>query len=137
MSQGAWEANFHRGQAVLWLAFHATELLLKGCIGSIAPQSVENTHSLEDLMDIFSKHFPSIPFDLPFDVVDLTGDPDGNMFGSKMYRILHEQLRYPTNRTGVPWDKDGVRGFDPLLFSVTLQRLRGDIERISAAVFRE
>lgn len=133
MADGAWETNFHRGQAVMWLAFHATELLLKGCIRHVAPQESKNVHSLGALLKTFSTHFPHLPFDPPFGPEITPDDPETMAWAVEVDRTLHEQLRYPTNRAGSQWRCE--RAFEPGLFSAELDRLRSDIERISSAVF--
>ncbi|MBI4191527.1 MAG: hypothetical protein HY525_13440 [Betaproteobacteria bacterium] len=133
MADGAWDANFHRGQAVMWLAFHATELLLKGCIRRIAPRDSKSIHSLGKLLEVFSTHFPNVPFEPPFGAEAITGDSEAIEWALEVDRTLHERLRYPTNRTGSTWP--GERAFAPQLFAAELKRLRADIERISFAVF--
>lgn len=46
MADGQWSSNFHRGQAVLWLIFHAVELFLKACILRLDPAAKVSGHSL-------------------------------------------------------------------------------------------
>lgn len=135
MADGTWEANFHRGEAVIWLAFHATELLLKGCIRRVAPQDAKNIHSLAELLDVFSTHFPEIPFAPPFGAEAVPPNEEAIDWALALDRTLHERFRYPLDRAGKTWV--GERAFDPALFSGELQQLRADFERITSVVFRK
>ena len=133
MADGTWESNFHRGQAVLWLAFHATELLLKACIYSAAPGQLKNVHPLGELLKVFSTYFPALPFEPSFGPEPVPADPELIEWTREVDRTLHERLRYPTNKAGVPWP--GEHAFMPELFLAELERLHSDFQRISLTVF--
>jgi hypothetical protein len=134
MVRGAWSPSFERGQPVLWLAFHATELFLKACLSPLAPKQFENPHSLTELLLAFSAKYPAIPFEPPFGCEPMPADPELMQLALKGDATLHQQLRYPTDKHGKPWG--GVRGFTPPLFLRNLRALRQDFERIGALVFQ-
>jgi hypothetical protein len=131
---GAWPPSFERGQPVLWLAFHATELFLKACLSPLAPKQLANPHSLTELLLAFSAKYPAIPFEPPFGSEPMPADPDLMQLALKGDATLHQQLRYPTDRHGQPWA--GVRAFTPAPFLHNLRALRHDFERIGALVFQ-
>lgn len=133
LTDGSWAPNYHRGQVCMWLAFHATELFLKGCIRSVSPGQLKNTHSLGELHLAFSSLFPSVSFELPFGSESMPADPVLMEMALKSDATFHEQLRYPTNKSGWPWG--GVRAFAPDLFLADLKELRANIERVSSVVF--
>lgn len=133
MVDGVWEANYNRGQAVIWLAFHATELVLKGCILSVDTKRARNIHSLRELSVSFTAHFPDLSFEPPFGSEAMPSSSDGDKWELEVDRTLHMQFRYPRNQAGSSWP--GVRCFDPHLFSAELERLRCDFERILSEVF--
>lgn len=135
MSNGSWTPSFHRGQPILWLAFHATELFLKACIAPVAPRQIENPHSLGELLSAFSTKFPELPFEPPFGSEPMPADPVLMNMALKADATLHQQLRYPTDKKGQPWG--GIRAFTPEHFLVDLERLRSDFSRIGAVVFNE
>lgn len=135
MGSGSWAPSFHRGQSVLWLAFHATELFLKACVSPISPKQLENPHSLGELLLLFTSKFPELPFEPPFGSEPMPADPVLIHMAFKSDATLHQQLRYPTDRKGQPWG--GIRAFTPILFLATLERLRSDFARIGSVVFTE
>ena len=57
MESGAWTADYHKGQVTMLLAFHATELFLKGCIREGSLGQPKNLHSLGELLEEFSTLF--------------------------------------------------------------------------------
>lgn len=133
MIDGSWPASFDRGQPVLWLAFHATELFLKACIGPAALKAVENPHSLSELLLAFTARYPDVPFEPPFGCEPMPADPVLMDMALRGDATLHQQLRYPSDRKGQPWG--GIRAFTAKLFLANLRRLRSDFERIAGVVF--
>lgn len=133
MVAGNWPASFNRGQVCLWLAFHATELFLKGCIRHAAPGQALNSHSLGELQVLFARHFPGVRFEPPFGSEPVPADPELMAAVLKTDATLHQQLRYPADRSGSAWG--GVRAFTPELFLGELKRLGTEFERISEIVF--
>jgi hypothetical protein len=133
MNDGSWSCSFYKGQVVHWLAFHATELFLKGCILQISPRSSINDHSLARLGRKLKTLRPDIDFHVPFRVEALPPYPELVAKAEKLEKKIHERLRYPTDTAGDPWS--GVHGFDSELFSRTLQKLRADLERVANELF--
>lgn len=133
MNDGSWSSSFHKGRVVHWLAFHATELFLKGCILQISPRSSINDHLLARLLKKLKTLRSDIDFHAPFAVEALPPYPGLVAKAEKLEKQIHERLRYPTNTAGDPWS--GVHGFDSELFSHTLQKLRGDFERVATKLF--
>ena len=133
MNEGAWSSSFHKGRVVHWLAFHATELFLKACILRVNPKSQVNDHSLARLLKKLKTLRSDIEFRAPFEVNPMPPYPELVADAKKLEERIHERLRYPTDTAGKPWS--GVHGFDSELFSHTLQRLRGDFERIATLLF--
>lgn len=62
MCDGVWPSNFYRGQATLWLAFHAVELFLKGCILKLDPSANVGGHSLANLATKLNSLAPDVVF---------------------------------------------------------------------------
>lgn len=133
MTRGSWPSTYHRGQVTLWLAFHATELFLKGCIWKASPNLVKNKHSLGELLLAFSSAFPGITFQVPFGPEPMPADWELMEFALKADATLHQQLRYPVDTSGLPWK--GLRAFSADLFLAELERLRVEFSRISLTVF--
>ncbi len=134
MESGAWAADYHKGQVTMLLAFHATELFLKGCISAGSPQQPKNLHSLGELLEEFSTLFPALNFEPPFGPAPVHADPESIAWALKTDATLHQQLRYPTDTSGKPWQ--GERGFSAESFLLELEGLRSDFVRIAAVVFK-
>ena len=75
MSAGTWTSSFQKGRVVHWLAFHATELFLKGCILQTSPGSSFKGHSLASLLKKLKKLRPDINFRVPFSIEALPPYP--------------------------------------------------------------
>jgi len=132
LADGSWAPNYHKGQVCMSLAFHATELFLKGCIRSASSGKVKNTHSLGELRLTFLSLFPSVAFELPFGSEPMPADPVLKEMERESDATFDQQLRYPIDKSGSPWG--GGRAFAPDLFLAELEKLRGDFERISSLV---
>lgn len=135
MESGSWSPNYCRGQVVMWLAFHATELFLKGCIRVASLGQSKNLHSLGELLNAFSFHFPSLPFEPPFGPEPVRADPEAFDWAIQVDATLHQQLRYPVDTAGKPWS--GEKSFTAELFILELQGLRADFDRIASVVFEK
>jgi hypothetical protein len=133
MCGAAWASNYYRGQAVLWLTFHAVELFLKGCILKLSPTAKVNGHSLAALTMKLRKLAPKTNFDPPFGVEALPPYPELTKAAEEQERKIHEVLRYPIDTQGKPWP--GVRGFSAPSFRRTLAQVRKDCERLYEQVF--
>src|SRR5947209_7414211 len=103
MCDGTWPSNFYRGRAVLWLAFHAVELFLKGCILKVEPSAKVGGHSLADLTSRLKALAPDVTFDPPFGVEPLPPYPGLVEKAKREERKLHELLRYPIDTEGKQW----------------------------------
>lgn len=126
MCEGDWPANFYRGRAVLWLAFHAVELFLKGCILKLDPSTKVGGHSLATLAKKLKKLAPDVTFDPPFGNEPLPPYPGLVAKAERNEKRIHEVLRYPTDNEGKPWP--GAHGFSAPLFESTLAKIRKDTE---------
>ena len=133
MESGAWAADYHKGQVTMLLAFHATELFLKGCIRAGSPGQAKNLHSLGELLEEFSALFPKLHFEPPFGPEPVRADPESIAWALRTDATLHQQLRYPTDTSGKPWNAE--RSFSADSFLRELEGLRSDFVRISSAVF--
>ena len=127
--------SFYRGQPVLWLAFHALELFLKGFILKLAPGSNPSGHSIPELLDALQALDSTIEIPHPFGVEAMPDYPEFVVEAKRLNRTLHEQLRYMSDRSGEPWP--GIRGFSAALFQQTLTELRTYLEKAYDKVFRE
>lgn len=128
MNTKTWASSFHRGQAAKWLAFHACELFMKGCILHASRAAPVRGHSMQTLLRQFGKHFPTVPFDPPFRVDAIPPYPALVEEAAKRDRKFQERLKYPVDSDGKPWP--GAHGFFSEVFSTTLANLRADFERI-------
>lgn len=133
MCENAWPSNYYRGQAVLWLTFHAVELLLKGCILKLKPRARVGGHSLADLTATLKKLAPGIDFEAPFGAEALPPYPEFVEIAKRSEKKLHEVFRYPVNSEGKPWP--GVHGFSAPLFQSTLADIREKCEKLYDRVF--
>lgn len=127
MITGQWEGSYQRGQVVMWLTFHATELFLKGFNLKANPESKVNGHTLPKLKDQLQKKVGPVEFNLPFGCEALEEYRD---FIQQYDQSVHERFRYPTDKKGAPWS--GVVGFTPNLFATTLTTLRLQAEKLQA-----
>ena len=133
MCDGAWASNYYRGQAVLWLAFHAVELYLKGFILKLDPRASVNGHSLAVLTTKLKHLAPKTQFDPPFGIEALPPDPELVQKVEKSEKKIHEMLRYPIDTEGKPWP--GVLGFSASMFQNILARTHTDCERQYVQLF--
>jgi hypothetical protein len=114
-------SSFYRGQVILWLSFHASELILKASILRVAPAEKATGHSLRRLTQKLRSLRPDAVFEPPFQKQALPPYPDLVRKAERESDLVGEALRYATNNSGIPWL--GPRGFSPDLFAKTLQRL--------------
>ena len=134
MVLGVWTGSYHRGQVIMWLVFHATELFLKACLAKAQPNRKITGHTLPKLKAELEKVVGTISLDIPFggegpddrpEIIELMKDYD---------ETVHQRLRYPTDRSGQPWS--GENGFSAGLFSPTLQNLRYQVQALKLQVFK-
>lgn len=134
MESGAWPGDYLKGQVTMLLAFHASELLLKGCIRA-ASKSTKNLHSLGELLIEFESFYPAVKFEPPFGPEPVRADYELMEWALESDRTLHQQFRYPTDTSGKQWS--GIRSFDPGTFRLQLDVLRLDFERISRTIIEK
>ena len=146
MKSQSWPPNFLRGQVLLWLTFHATELFLKACVLKANPPGLIKGHSLVKLAEEFKKHYPSLKLEIPFQDEPLPPTIIKEAFGSKIAdkliarnkkaeRSAHERFRYPVDIEGIPWD--GAHGFYPEMFFRDLEKLSASLKDVRRAVFEK
>src|SRR5713101_6892659 len=125
---GTWPGSFYRGQVTLLLAFHATELFLKGCIRSVAPHQAGNIHSLTDLCLRLEEVFPSVTFEPIFGMEPAPADTQIMKAALKADKEKHQEFRYPLSSSGIPWSEN--RSFEPVAFLASLRRARAEFDRV-------
>jgi hypothetical protein len=129
-----WPGSLQRGCVVMYLAAHATELFLKGCILSIDGDRNVVTHSLHALTRQLSELNPSIEFDPPFGTEDMAPeDPTLLKLFVETERKKAEYFRYPMDIKNTPWP--GIHAFNAGEFFLTLKKLRTDFDRIRPQIF--
>lgn len=133
MCDGAWASNYYRGQAVLWLAFHAVELYLKGFILKLDPRTSVNGHSLAVLTAKLKSLAPKTQFDPTFGIEALPPDPERVKQVEKSEKKIHEMLRYPIDTEGKPWP--GVRSFSASMIQNELTLIHTECERLYVQLF--
>jgi hypothetical protein len=55
MSERLWPSNYYRGQSVLLLTFHSVELIIKGFLLKLAPDTKVEGHSLAKLVKTLAR----------------------------------------------------------------------------------
>ena len=133
---GGWESSYQRGQVVLFLTFHAIELCLKGCIKTLLPSATPwGQHKLPKLAQELNALLPDLDYRVPFGAVPTPPPEPGLRARMEAHdRELHQQLRYPADNDGKPWE--GVFVFSATLFAGSLREIRDELVRIRAHVGR-
>ena len=135
MHTGRTPASFYHGQPVVWLAFHALELFLKGFIQRLSHEANPTGHSIPELIEELQKLDSTIVIPHPFGFTALPDYPAFVSEAKRLNRTLHEQFRYPADKTGAPWP--GTRAFSADMFQKTLEQLRVYLEKAYDKVFQE
>ena len=125
---GSWESSIHRGQVVLFLAFHAVELCLKGCIKTLQPSANPGHHTLPKLAQQLNVLVPGLDYRVPFASQALPPDPKVRAMAEEHDRVANQQLRYPVDNEGSPWG--GTFGYSAKLLEGTLEDIRCNLLRI-------
>ncbi len=125
LQSGSWASSYQRGQVVLFLALHALELHLKGCIKTLQP-SYNAGHSIATLVGDLRKLRSSIEFDPPFGTEPVPIELDGKPSEMKWDKLANQVFRYPMDRGGAPWE--GLFGFSADIFQGSLDQLHTDFE---------
>jgi hypothetical protein len=135
-------ANYAHGAAIMSLAFHSVELFLKGCVLKREPDEQfggKSGHDLDSLSKRYSKLYPKreFQFEIPFRrnvpvAEGMAAEEFAELFAyvqehSKKFSE-DQRHRYPTGIDGKTWD--GVFGFEPNSFLITLKELQNAYARI-------
>jgi hypothetical protein len=115
---------------VLFLAFHAVELYLKACIKTAQPSANPGHHTLPKLAEQLNALVPNLNYRVPFGSAEYVSPPTPELRDKieASNKIAHQQLRYPADNNGNPWQ--GAFGFSAQLFQRTLEDIRTDLLRI-------
>lgn len=142
------QSTYPRGTVVLSLSRHGIELFLKAAILEKKPDERFNGksgHDLEFLGKRYAKLYPGgkFAFEIPFGTEEIelvTPDP-GVVEESEKLIADHKKAtpadqinRYPRGIDGKPWH--GNYGFEPTTFSLEIDRVRKDITRLKAIIFK-
>lgn len=139
------KATYPRGSVVLYLAFHATELFLKGAILHKSPkENIISSHNVEALYKLYRKLYPKKKFEIT--LIFRSDEPDFSGLEPDLVKELKleiqqleksnpndQRYRYPQNKNGVPWH--GVQGFEASSFLIELKRAKAEFLEISKLIF--
>jgi hypothetical protein len=139
------KASYSRGSVVVYLAYHATELFLKGAILHKSPnENISNTHDVRDLYNRYKKLYPKKKYDTG--LLFRSEEPDYSGIEPNVVKEIKieinrleksnpidQRTRYPQNKEGTPWD--GVHGFEASSFLNELKRVRAEFLEISRLIF--
>lgn len=140
------KSNYARGSVVLYLAFHAIELFLKGAILEREPNEKLTNHDIQDLSNRYNNLYPGkkYEFHAPFisrekvDLSEIFGpeiieEVKASLEESKKKNPWDQRHRYPRNLEGQPWR--GAVGFEPGSFLVEIKKLQAVIARLTNLIF--
>lgn len=139
------KATYVRGSVVLYLAFHATELFLKGAILKKVPtENVGTTHNIEILNNRYKNLYPGKKY--WFNLLFTSEEPDFSSIEPdkvKEFKIIISEIvkenppdqkyRYPQNKKGQSWH--GAHGFEPNSFLREIRQLKEQFKNISKHIF--
>jgi len=136
-------ASYAHGAVTMSLAFHSLELFFKGCILKLRPGEKFGGKSGHDLDSLSKSYFELYPknifrFEVPFrrEIPELVGAMATEelaellaYIGERKKKVPEDQRhRYPIGVDGKTWD--GVFGFEPNSFLITLRELQQHYSRI-------
>ena len=142
------ESTYPRGAVVLSLSYHGIELFLKAAILEKKPDEQfkgKPGHDLEYLGKRYEKIYPGKEFNfkVPFGTEEIElVDPDPEII-EEIKKFIAEQKkstpadqinRYPRDIEGKPWH--GIYAFEPTTFSLEIDRVRNDINRLKTKIFK-
>ena len=124
MVYGAFSPRFSHSRVVLSMAYHATELFLKGAILRATGEKKQDGHVLKGLYERYEELYQDqdYHFDVPFSFGYLGFRPERVAELQKDEPPQDQMYRYHTNLKGKQWD--GAHGFDAESFLQTLQSLK-------------
>jgi hypothetical protein len=140
--------NYAHGSVVMFLAFHSLELFFKGCILKSSPAERfggKAGHDLDALSKRFFKLYPKkeFQFEVPFrhDIPKVVGGMAADKLAELLTHIEEhrkkvpegQRHRYPIDMDSKSWD--GVYGFEPNSFLVTLRELQQVYARILPLIY--
>ncbi len=125
---GDWKSTYQRGQVIMFLARHAVELCMKACIKIANPIEQVKTHNLQDLEKKLNDSFPEIDYQIPFKAEPVLPSSELLEKMDKNAKVAYEQLRYPMDNNGVPWQ--GIFVFSAPLFKDSLKEIQDELSRI-------
>ncbi|MDA3877566.1 MAG: hypothetical protein PF483_10820, partial [Halothiobacillus sp.] len=129
--------DFVQGSTVIYLARHSVELFLKGALLK-ARVNVAKVHSLAHLADEYERAYtnPNCSWDIPFrtQVIGGDGEEEKRIIKQHDRKMPGDQVhRYPADKHFQPWE--GVSAFDADHFTITLNMIRGDFNRLAGIIY--
>ena len=139
------KATYVRGSVVMYLAFHATELFLKGAILHKKPnENIGSCHNIETLFNRYKKLYPKKKY--IFDPLFKSEDPDFSGIEPDQVKKLKlkiqklkkdnpndQRYRYPEKKDKQPWDD--LQGFEASSSLVELKKNRSGLSSIRKLIF--
>ena len=124
MVYGPFFPRFSHSRVVLSMAYHATELFLKGAILRATGEKKVGGHVLKELYAKYEKIFmdEEFHFDVPFSSVYMGFTQEQRAELEKDEPPKDQMYRYHTDLEGEKWESD--QGFTPESFLETLNALR-------------
>lgn len=132
VASGSWAGSYSRGQPIVWLAVHATELFLKACLEPKVPTKTLTTHSFAKLLALFDEQYPGVGIAIPFGYYDAPPGTEEAALTEENDAVLSELFRYPSAKSGALWP--GTRAFLPQQFNSELTALQAEFQRVSEAL---
>jgi len=136
MVYGSFFPRFSHSRVVLSMAYHSTELFLKGAILRAAGKKKRGGHDLKTLYEEFSNLYPEaeFQFDLPFSIEYLGFTPEEVAEMRKKEPPQDQIYRYHTDLSGEKWE--GLHGFEPEHFLDSLYLLQEAFIRLGRLIHR-
>lgn len=119
MTAGGTPSTYHHAKVAAALLDHGLELFLKGAL-VLAGQRPPRTHKMSQILCLYRRLYPD-------EECAFTGSIDDAVRDSIM-QPAGEFLRYPENRSGVPWS--GNTHFDLSIWLDEATRFRDDYRRL-------
>lgn len=131
MLDNSFENSFSHSRVILSLAYHGTELFLKGAIsGNTTNPTIMGSHDLGKLKKEYDMIYPGIEFELslPFGYEYLGYNAKDIEEMIKDEPPQDQTFRYHTDKSGKVWrgfkSQDGITAFLPKSFITTISEFR-------------